>query len=96
MVVESLLVMLTKRRSQTFCKPADVHSVTYDAGESIFSISMWDIMNQLGKQDFSCGLVVNKLKERKFFSDLMNRNHFDPNSCYKRLKLIHHGESKMP
>ena len=47
-------------------------------GESISSITMWIIMNQIGKYDFSCGLVVKNLKERKLFPDQINRNHFDP------------------
>ena len=34
-------------------------------------------MNQLGMYDFSCGLVVIKLKERQLFPDQMNRNRFD-------------------
>ena len=38
---------------------------------------MYNIVNQLGKNDFSCGLVVNNLKGRKFFFDQMNRNRFD-------------------
>ena len=45
--------------------------------ESISSISIWNIVNQLGKYDFSCGLVVNNLKERQLFSNKMNRNRFD-------------------
>ena len=35
-------------------------------------------MNQLGKHNSSCGLVVNNLKVGKLFSDQMNRNRFDP------------------
>ena len=76
-MVESLLEMLTKRRSQTFCKPVDVHFVTNVIGESIYSISIWNILNHLGRYDFSFGLVVNNLKERQRFSDHMNRNRFD-------------------
>ena len=52
-MVESVLEVLTKRRSQTFYKNIDIHSVTNAIGESISSISMWNIVNQLGKQDFS-------------------------------------------
>ena len=69
--------ILTKRRSQTFCKPVDVQSLTNAIDESISSISIWNIMNHLGKYDFSCGSVVNNLKERQIFSDHMNRNRFD-------------------
>ena len=28
---------------------------------------MWNIVNELGKHDFSCVLIVNNLKDRKFF-----------------------------
>ena len=76
-MVESLLNKLTKRRSQTFYKHVDVHSVTNAIGESTFSISIWNIVNQLGKYHFSCGSVVNNLKKRQLFSDQMNRNRFD-------------------
>ena len=55
MMVESLLEILSKRRSRTFYKPADVQSVTNVVDEIISSISIWIIVNQLGKHDFSCG-----------------------------------------
>ena len=45
--------------------------------ESISSISIWNIVNQLAKYDFFYGSVVNTLKERQLCSDQMNRNHFD-------------------
>ena len=54
-MVESLLEILTKRRSQTFYKPIDAHSMTDFVSESISAISIWNIVNQLGKYDFSCG-----------------------------------------
>ena len=38
-------------------------------GEIISSITMWKIVIQLDKNDFSCGLVVNHLKVIKLFSD---------------------------
>ena len=56
----------------------DAHYVTNAVGRSISSVAMWNIVNQLGKHDFSCGAVVNNLKGRKLFSDQMNRNRFDP------------------
>ena len=69
-MVESLLEILTKRRrSQALYKPVDVHSVTNAIGESISSIRSWNIVNQLGKNDFSCGSIVNNLEERQLFSD---------------------------
>ena len=75
-MVESLIEISTKR-SQTFHKTVDVHSVT-KSGESISSITMHNIVNQLRKRDFAYGSAVNNLKGRKFFSDQMNRNRFDP------------------
>ena len=47
-LVESLLEILTKRRSQTFYKPIYLHPMTNAVGESISSISKWNIVNQLG------------------------------------------------
>ena len=44
--VESLLEILTKRRSQTFYKLTDVHSATNVTEESISSMQMWNIANQ--------------------------------------------------
>ena len=46
------ILLLTKRRSQTFYKLIDVYSVTNVVGESISSIGMVCIVNQLGKYDF--------------------------------------------
>ena len=54
-----------------------IQSLTNAIEESISSISIWNILNHLGKYDFSCGWVVNNLKESQIFSDLMNRNRFD-------------------
>ena len=52
LTVESLLEILTKRRSQVFDKHIDVHFMTNFIGESISSISMLNITNQSGKYDF--------------------------------------------
>ena len=41
-------------RIQTFCKSVDVYSVRNVAGESISLISMGNLVNQIGKHDFSC------------------------------------------
>ena len=38
--------------SQTFYKPMDAQCVTNILGKSVSSISMWNIVNQLGKYDF--------------------------------------------
>ena len=54
-MMESLLEILIKKRSQTFYKAIDVHSVRNVLGEVISSISMWNIVNQLGMHDFYCG-----------------------------------------
>ena len=74
--MESLLEILTNRRSQVY-KIIDVHSVTNVLGESISSMRMWNIVNQWGNYDsFSCELVVNNLKEKKLPAQV-NRNCFD-------------------
>ena len=52
---EILLKILTKRRSQTFYERTDVQSVAYSVDESVSSISIGNIVNQLGKHDLSCG-----------------------------------------
>ena len=52
LTVESLLEILTKRRSRVFDKHIDVHFMTNFIGESISSISMLNITNQSGKYDF--------------------------------------------
>ena len=49
-----------------------------NVGESISSITIYNIVNQLGKRDFSYGSVVNNLEDRKHLSDQMNRNGFNP------------------
>ena len=51
-MVESLLEILTKKRSQMFYKAINVHSVAIVVGESISSTSMWNIQNKLGKHIF--------------------------------------------
>ena len=53
-MARALLEILTKR-SQTFYKAIDAHPVTGNMDEIVSSISMWIIVNQLGKHDFSCG-----------------------------------------
>ena len=47
--------------------------MTNTVGESISSVTTLNIVNQLRKHDFSCGAVVNNLKDRKLFSDQMNK-----------------------
>ena len=91
--MESLLEILTKRRGQTFYRSIDVHSVTNAIDESISLISIWNIVNQVGKYEFFCGSVVNNFIERQLFPDQMNRNCLDLilDSYY-----WNHRESKMP
>ena len=75
-MVENLLEILPKRRSQTFYKPVDVHYVTNALGESTSSINIWDIVNQLGKYDSSYGFVVNDLKESKQLKSVEQQESF--------------------
>ena len=53
LMVESLLEISIKRRSQRFYEPIDVHSIKNVIGKSISSIGMWNSVNHLGKHDFS-------------------------------------------
>ena len=66
-MVESLLEILTERRSQAFYKPVDVHSVRNAVGKRLSSTNIWNIGNQLGKYDYSYGSVVKNPKEGKLF-----------------------------
>ena len=74
---ERLLEILPERRTQTFCRLVDVYYVENAIGESISLINIWNILTRLDSCDFSFGSVVNFLKDRKLFSDQMNRNRFD-------------------
>ena len=66
--MENLLEILTKRRSQVFYNSLYRCPLCDNAvGESISSVTMWNIVNELGKHDFSCRAVVNNLKDRKLF-----------------------------
>ena len=67
-----------KKKSDILQQAADFHSQTNVVGLNISSIIIWSIVNQTGKHGFSCGSVVNNLKDRKLFSDQTNSNHFDP------------------
>ena len=53
-MVETLLEIVSKK-SQTFSKVIDVHSVTDNIGKIVSSTSIRIIVNQLDKHDFSCG-----------------------------------------
>ena len=76
-MVESFPVILTKIRSQMFYKCVDIHSVANTIGENIFSICIWNVVNQLDRYDFSFVSVVNKLKEMQHFANRINGNCFD-------------------
>ena len=41
----------------------DVYYLTNAEGELISTITMWNMVNQLGKHDFSCLTVVNNVKD---------------------------------
>ena len=61
-VVDGLLEILSKRKSQSFYKSIDVHYVTNAKGEIVSSKSMWNIVNKLSEHDFSCGLIFRGLE----------------------------------
>ena len=65
---------ITQKKKSDVLKPLGFHSLTNDVSESIFSITMRNIVNQYGS-------VVNNLKVRKLFYDQMNRNCYDLKSC---------------
>ena len=44
-----------KKKSDILQYSIDVHYVTNAVGKSISSVTMWNIVNQLGKHDVSCG-----------------------------------------
>ena len=54
------------KKSDVLQEPVDVRSVT-NVDESISSITMYNIVSQLGKHVFSCRSIVNKLKDKKYF-----------------------------
>ena len=53
-----------RKKSDVSQQPVDVQFVE-NVDESIFSMIMYNIVNQLGKSNFSRGSVVNNLKYRK-------------------------------
>ena len=71
-----------KKKSDVSYQPVDIYSAT-NVGESTSSITMYNIVDQLGECDFSYGSAVNNLKDRDIFSDQMNRNRFDPISALR-------------
>ena len=56
-----------KKKSEVLQQSIDVHYPTDVVGELSSPITMWNIVNQLGKHNFSCVSVVNNLKDREFF-----------------------------
>ena len=56
-----------KKKSEVLQYSIDVHYLTNVVGELTSQITMWNIANKLGKHDFSCVLMVNNLKDSKFF-----------------------------
>ena len=55
LMVENLLGISSKRGSQTFYKPINVHAAKNAVGKRISSISNWNIVGQFGEHGFSCG-----------------------------------------
>ena len=39
--------------------------MTNAVGESISSVIMWNMVNQLGKHEFSCGALKNNVKDKE-------------------------------
>ena len=72
------------KKSDVLQEPVDVGSVT-NVDESISSITMYNIVSQLGKHGFSCRSIVNKLKDKKYFDFahtwIYNTKLHDPNKA---------------
>ena len=56
-----------KKKSEVLQQSIDVHYLTDVAGDLSSPITMQNIVNQLGKHNFSGVSVVSNLKDRKFF-----------------------------
>ena len=56
-----------KNKSDVLHYSIDLHYLKNAVGERISLITMWNIVNQLGKHDFFCVSVVNNLKDTTFF-----------------------------
>ena len=69
-MVDSLLEIVTEKRSQKFYEPIDVHSLTN-------AINEIEVSNNFSCRYIFCGYVANKLEGRTLFPDRMNRNHLD-------------------
>ena len=64
-MVESLLEIITERKSQKFYKPIDVHSVAN-------AIEKVEVSMVKSVVIFFCGQIVNKQKGWELFLDRMN------------------------
>ena len=64
-MVESLLEIITERKSQKFYKPIDVHSVANAIEKVEVSMVKFVVI-------FFCGQIVNKQKGWELFLDRMN------------------------
>ena len=68
---------VNKNKKPDVYKPIDVYSVIYSTDESVSSISMRNILNQLSKHDLSWRLAMNNLKGKKLFPHQMNTYYLD-------------------
>ena len=64
-MVESLLEIITERKSQKFYKPIDVHSMANATEKVEVSMVKFVVI-------FFCGQIVNKQKGWELFLDRMN------------------------
>ena len=64
-MVESLLEIITERKSQNFYKPIDVHSMANAIEKVEVSMVKFVVI-------FFCGQIVNKQKGWELFLDRMN------------------------
>ena len=68
-MVENLLKMLDKKKTDVLQKPVNIHLMTNFVGESISSVTCGiSVVKQLGKRYFSCDiLLLNKYEKQEMF-----------------------------
>ena len=69
MMVENLLKILAKKKTDVLQKPVNIHLMTNFVGESISSVTCGiSVVKQLGKRDFPCDvLLLNKYEKQEMF-----------------------------
>ena len=74
---ENLAININQKKKQDVLQTCSFPLCDKCNSREHFFYNHLEYSNKLGKYDFSCGTVVNNLKEMQLFSDQMNRNYFD-------------------